>query len=198
MKKIQYALILFYILIIPLLTTLFCYAYADDKSLENQLKRNITKVQDLSDITVSGFKWKNKSKDTLGVFSFIEINNSSKLAFKNIKLDVYIYDKDGVGYKFLLPIKGQIPPKTKKKFTLVRTPILQLAPETTDLIVKSAQLDYEKDTLKIKVKNAIDINEFDYIIDNVAAKIIQVDKLSYTNQSENSFKEIVFSVNFFD
>jgi len=198
MKKIQYALILFYILIIPFLTTLFCYAYADDKSLENQLKRNITKVQDLSDITVSGFKWKNKSKDTLGVFSFIEINNSSKLAFKNIKLDVYIYDKDGVGYKFLLPIKGQIPPKTKKKFTLVRTPILQLAPETTDLIVKSAQLDYEKDTLKIKVKNAIDINEFDYIIDNVAAKIIQVDKLSYTNQSENSFKEIVFSVNFFD
>ena len=85
MKKIQYALILFYILIIPFLTTLFCYAYADDKSLENQLKRNITKVQDLSDITVSGFKWKNKSKDTLGVFRFIEINNSSKLDFKNIK-----------------------------------------------------------------------------------------------------------------
>jgi len=198
MKKTNYVLILIYIVIIPFMPIFFSLGDSNDKTLENELKRNINEVVDLSDITITGFEWKHGTKDTLGVFKYIEIKNASRLGFKNLKLNVYIYDKDGTGYKFLLPIKGEIGPGIKKKFSLIRTPILQLTPETTDLVLRSAELVYEKDNLKIKAANVIKINEFKYIVDNTTSKIIQVEELSYVNQSKSSFKELIFSVNFFD
>ena len=64
--------------------------------------------------------------------------------------------------------------------------------------IESAKVTYKQDRTKIKAKNAIEINKFEYILDKIATKTIQVKNLSYTNNSKNFFKDVVFSVNFLD
>ena len=108
------------------------------------------------------------------------------------------YDSKGILYKFLIPIKGEIRGNSKKRFYSIQTPILNLFPEETMVNVESAKLSYQSDNLKIKAKNAIKINNFDYIVENIASEIVQVKELDFINESSNYFKDIVFSIEFYD
>ncbi|NSX00873.1 hypothetical protein CL640_003740 [bacterium] len=197
MKKLNNTFILFSMFFALFLTVPHLYLGAQIQDNEDELRANINKVN-LSKIQISDFKWKHKAQSTLGLFEYIEITNNSNLNYKNLKIEIIIYSQNGVPYKFQISLPGEIGPNSKKRFDSVQTPILSFSPEKTLVNIESAKVAYKQDRIKIKAKNAIKINKFEYILDKIATKTIQVKNLSYTNNSKNFFKDVAFSVNFLD
>ena len=195
MKKLNCIILIFSIFIIPLLGPFVINA---ETISSNELKKNVNEIDDLSKITVSKFKWKQKTKGIPGIFDYVEISNKTKINIKNIRLEVLMYDSKGILYKFLIPINGKISSNSTKRFFSILTPILNFFPEQTIVNIESAKLSYEKDNLKINAKNAIKVKNFDYIVENVAAEIVIVKELKFINESPNYFKDLVFSIEFYD
>ncbi|MBT3475561.1 hypothetical protein HN460_01315 [bacterium] len=197
MKKLNNIFILFSLSFALFLAMPLLYGNAQNEENEAELRANINKVN-LSKIQVTDFRWKHKAKSTIGVFEYIEVANNSNLTYKNLKLEIIIYSQNGSPYKFQISLPGDIGPNSKKRFSSVSSIMLSFSPEKTLINIESAKVAYDKDTIRIKAKNAIKVNEFKYIPDSIATKTIQVKKLSYTNNSKNFFKDIIFSVNFLD
>ena len=179
MKKLNNTFILFSMFFALFLTVPHLYLGAQIQDNEDELRANINKVN-LSKIQISDFKWKHKAQSTLGLFEYIEITNNSNLNYKNLKIEIIIYSQNGVPYKFQISLPGEIGPNSKKRFDSVQTPILSFSPEKTLVNIESAKVAYKQDRIKIKAKNAIKINKFEYILDKIATKTIQVKNLSYT------------------
>lgn len=173
-------------------------AFATEASIDSELRQNINKVTDLSKIKVVGFKWQQKAKTTLGIFEYIEVFNNSSLDYRNIKLEVFIYNKNKRLYKFIVPMSGELEANAKKKFRIVTLPILPFDPDETIVNILSAELLYVDDDIKILAENAIKIISFDHVVENVTSKVVIVNSLKFKNESENFFKNIVFSINFLD
>ena len=198
MKKLNYIILIFSLLIIPLLGQFAVSAETANSNNENEIKRNINEIDDITKVVVSEFRWKQKTKGIPGIFDYVEINNKLTVDIKDVRIEVLAYDSKGILYKFLIPIKGEIRGNSKKRFYSILTPILNLFPEETMVNVESAKLSYQSDNLKIKAKNAIKINNFDYIVENIASETVQVKELDFINESSNYFKDIVFSIEFYD
>ena len=198
MRKLKYIILIFSLLIIPLLGQFTVSAETTNPNRENELKRNINEINDITKIIVSDFKWKQKTKGIPGIFDYVEINNKLSVDIKDVRIEVLTYDNKGILYKFLIPINGEIDANSKKRFYSILTPILNLFPEETMVNVESAKLSYQSDNFKIKAKNAIKINNFNYIVENIASETVQVKELDFRNESSNYFKNIVFSIEFYD
>ena len=151
-------------MIIPLLGQFAVNAETANSNNKNEIKRNINEIDDITKVVVSEFRWKQKTKGIPGIFDYVEINNKLTVDIKDVRIEVLAYDSKGILYKFLIPIKGEIRGNSKKRFYSILTPILNLFPEETMVNVESAKLSYQSDNLKIKAKNAIKINNFDYIV----------------------------------
>ena len=137
MKKLNCIILIFSIFIIPLLGPFVINA---ETISSNELKKNVNEIDDLSKITVSKFKWKQKTKGIPGIFDYVEISNKTKINIKNIRLEVLMYDSKGILYKFLIPINGKISSNSTKRFSSILTPILNFFPEQTIVNIESAKL----------------------------------------------------------
>lgn len=186
------------LLIIPFLVDISVYANVDESVDKNDLKRNINKIGDVTKIKISDFKWKQKTKGTVGILEYLVIHNTTKVKIKDIRVEVLVYDRKGILSKFLIPINGEIEPGTKRRFNSIMLPILGSNPEKTIINTESAKMVYLDDQIKIRATNAIEIKDFTYIIEKVASKTILVKELKYINNSKNYFKNITFSINFYD
>ena len=155
--------------------------FATEASIDKELRQNINKVTDLSKIKVVGFKWQQKAKTTLGIFEYIEVSNNSSLDYRNIKLEVLIYNKNKRLYKFIVPMSGDLEANEKKKFRIVTLPILPFDPDETIVNVLSAELLYVDDEIKILAENAIKIISFDHLVENVTSKVVIVNSLKFKN-----------------
>ena len=83
------------------------------KQKELEIRKNINKA-DLSKLEIVDFKWSTKAMGTLGKFEKIEIKNLSKIGFKNITLEIQIYNSAGTLITFLVPIGDSIQPGATK------------------------------------------------------------------------------------
>ena len=73
------------------------------KQKELEIRKNINKA-DLSKLEIVDFKWSTKAMGTLGKFEKIEIKILSIIGFKNITLEIQIYNSAGTLITFLVPI----------------------------------------------------------------------------------------------
>ena len=95
------------------------------KQKELEIRKNINKA-DLSKLEIVDFKWSTKAMGTLGKFEKIEIKNLSIIGFKNITLEIQIYNSAGTLITFLVPIGDSIQPGATKLIKDIKTPMLSL------------------------------------------------------------------------
>ena len=116
MKKLNYIILIFSLLIIPLLGQFAVSAETANSNNKNEIKRNINEIDDITKVVVSEFRWKQKTKGIPGIFDYVEINNKLTVDIKDVRIEVLAYDSKGILYKFLIPIKGEIRGNSKKRF----------------------------------------------------------------------------------
>ncbi|MEE2701996.1 MAG: hypothetical protein VYB18_03040 [Thermodesulfobacteriota bacterium] len=188
--------ILFFVLSIISPLNVICDERSD-KVKELEIRRNINKA-DLSNLKVVDFAWLNKSTGALGEFKFVEIKNTSILGFKNINIEVYIYDGKGALTTFFIPLNDLISANETKKFNSVTTPILPFQPTKTEISIRSAEISYDSRIFSFEAVDSIKILDFDYIIDDSVAKIIIVETLEIKNKSKNYYGNVQYRIDFMD
>tara|TARA_B100000686_G_scaffold352819_1_gene456109 strand:- start:2567 stop:4057 length:1491 start_codon:yes stop_codon:yes gene_type:complete len=166
-----------------------------NKQKELEIRKNINKA-DLSKLEIVDFKWSTKAMGTLGKFEKIEIKNLSIIGFKNITLEIQIYNSAGTLITFLVPIGDSIQPGATKLIKDIKTPMLPFDPVKTQIAIKSADIMYDSEAFSFKAKEAIKIQEFQFIVDDSSTKTIIVNKLEITNNSKNYYQNIEFILNF--
>ncbi len=178
-----------------LLCTLFLmcfYNYAYSNEIEDLYRKNI------SNLKVSDFEWKTSLQSTQPIFKLIEIKNNSDISFKDIELEIQIYNDSDVLYKFPIIINDSIKKSESKKYENVTGNILlPFTPIRTEVAIKNAKIDFSSSAEFDPAKNII-IQDVEYIIDSSASKTISFQKLSYKNISRSFYGDIRLLVSVFD
>ncbi|MEE2975003.1 MAG: hypothetical protein VX343_00895 [Thermodesulfobacteriota bacterium] len=167
----------------------------DSREKELEIRRNINNA-DLSKLKIVDFKWLTKAKGTIGKFQEIRIKNSSIVGFKNISLELQIYNRAGTLTRHSIPIKDTIGPNQTIVIKNISTPILPFVPATTIIAIKSADIMYDSEEFSFKAKKAIKILDFKFVVDDSSTKTIIVEKLVIENKSKNYYENIEFVLNF--
>ena len=151
-----------------LLCTLFLmcfYNYAYSNEIEDLYRKNI------SNLKVSDFEWKTSLQSTQPIFKLIEIKNNSDISFKDIELEIQIYNDRDVLYKFPIIINDSIKKSESKKYENVTGNILlPFTPIRTEVAIKNAKIDFSSSAEFDPAKNII-IQDVEYIIDSSASKL---------------------------
>ena len=167
-------------------------SYANTK-IDDLVNKNLSKLE------ITNYVWTNKSMNSQPMFDVIEIQNNSSIGFKDLVLEVQVYNSSGTLYTFPIFLQGKvIPPGELVRLESITTPsILPFNVAKTRMGIKSAQFSYENNRDFNPTKNII-IENFDYIIDSSASKTVQLKLLEYKNISENYYNNVEFKIVFLD
>jgi len=167
-------------------------SYANTK-IDDLVNKNLSKLE------ITNYVWTNKSMNSQPMFDVIEIQNNSSIGFKDLVLEVQVYNSSGTLYTFPIFLQGKvIPPGELVRLESITTPsILPFNVAKTRMGIKRAQFSYENNRDFNPTKNII-IENFDYIIDSSASKTVQLKLLEYKNISENYYNNVEFKIVFLD
>ena len=190
-KSIKTLLSLVFIVLTALL--FYCNDLHANAEIDDLVNKNLSKLE------IINYEWTNKSMNSQPMFDVIEIRNNSSIGFKDLVLEVQVYNSSGTLYTFPIFLQGKvIPPGELIRLENITTPsILPFNVAKTRIGIKKAQFSYENNKDFNPTKNII-IENFDYIIDSSASKTVQLKLLEYKNISENYYNNVQFKIVFLD
>ena len=136
-KSIKTLLSLVFIVLTALL--FYCNDLHANAEIDDLVNKNLSKLE------ITNYEWTNKSMNSQPMFDVIEIRNNSSIGFKDLVLEVQVYNSSGTLYTFPIFLQGKvIPPGELIRLENITTPsILPFNVAKTRIGIKKAQFSYE-------------------------------------------------------